>query len=294
MVLCGFRRQQNLLVVERRPEGVSHLAGRGHGGVEIRAAEIEADLARDHGLVKGRGDAECGRHLGEQSAAVAAVVKVGLRRARRHANLIGTSATTCGAADGFRGPLSHRIIQTLPGKFILRIEVQRGAKLGQRLDLAALAHLGIAPLQVVEHQLLPGQLARRHDTPRPWEPVAPRFRTDRRPRPAAFRVAASAPWQRLRWHLSILFWMDCRRPSRGNLQDRPQAAQWLAGRRQARGRSVPSVSRTKTSAMNFPPRIGVIVTGKRNQPESFTKGSVPSCIRPRMTVRRERPARAKA
>ncbi len=45
VILHRFRGQQNLLVVERRPEGVSHLAGCGHGGVKVRAADVEPDLA---------------------------------------------------------------------------------------------------------------------------------------------------------------------------------------------------------------------------------------------------------
>ena len=41
--------------------------------------------------------------------------------------------------------------------------MQRGAELGQRFDLPALAHLIVAPLQVIEDQLLPGQLPRRDE-----------------------------------------------------------------------------------------------------------------------------------
>ena len=41
--------------------------------------------------------------------------------------------------------------------------MQRGAELGQRLDLAALAHFVIAPLQVIEDQLLAGQFPRRDE-----------------------------------------------------------------------------------------------------------------------------------
>ena len=161
VVLRRFRGQQNLLAVQRRPEGVGHLASHGHGGVKIRAANIETNLARDHGFVKARSHAERRSDLGKQSAAIAAIVKISQGRTRHDAKLVRV-LHYLGWRGSFRSPFPQRVGQSLLGKFILRIQMQRGAELGQRFDLAALAHLRIAPLQVIEHQLLAGHFPRRH------------------------------------------------------------------------------------------------------------------------------------
>ena len=87
VILRRLRCQQNLPAIERRPEGVGHLASHGHGGVKVRAAYVEADLARDHGVIKAGGDAERRCYLRKQSAAIAAIVKISLGGARLYAKL---------------------------------------------------------------------------------------------------------------------------------------------------------------------------------------------------------------
>ena len=112
--------------------------------------------------------------------------------------------------------------------------MQRGAELGQRFDLAALAHFIIAPLQVIEDQLLAGQFPRRDEfhilgsQPRRRLELVEGFVLP------LFPLQLQPLGKGLRWLLSILFWRDCRRLPQGNLQDTARAAPWWAGRSQRR------------------------------------------------------------
>ena len=162
VILRRFRRQQNLLAIERRPEGVGHLAGGRPWRCKSRRRPCRSEPGarprirqrwRSRRTPKPPGSAVRGHRRDSENQPGPCS---GTTRSSS------ASATTCGADCGFRRPLSHRVLQTLLGKFILRIQMQRGAELGQRFDLAAVAHFRIAPLQMIEDQLLAGHFPRRH------------------------------------------------------------------------------------------------------------------------------------
>src|SRR5260370_18858195 len=57
-----------------------------------------------------------------------------------------------------RGPQS--VVYALLSEFVLRVEVKRGSKLGQRLDLPAIEQVAVSALQMQSGQMLPCHLTR--------------------------------------------------------------------------------------------------------------------------------------
>src|SRR5437868_11965768 len=134
MILRGFSREQNLFLVERGPECVGHLAGCRDRRVKVCPPDIETNWTRHYRIIKAGHHAECRRDLGEKSAAIAAIMEVGQGRIRCYPYLFRVRYDLrCGWR--FRCPFPQCVSQTLLGKLILRIKMQRAAELGQGFDL---------------------------------------------------------------------------------------------------------------------------------------------------------------
>ncbi len=158
-VLRRLSQHQDLPRFEGRPESVGHLTGGFHGGVEVGLAEVEPHLAGNHRLVKDRAHAEGGSDQGEQTPAVAAVVKIGPGCVGNEAQLSGIGHDLRRTGGSGR-PFRHRVAQALQGKEVPGIQLQGATEGGEGLDLAALEHFPVALFDAVKHHLLARHFAR--------------------------------------------------------------------------------------------------------------------------------------
>ncbi len=168
--------------------------------------------------------------------------------------------------------------------------MQRGAELGQRLDLAALAHFIIAPLQMIEDQLLAGQFPRRDEfhflggQPRRRLELVEGFVLPLFPlqlQPLGKSLAGF-----FQFFLGGIAGDSFGRTFRTR-QKRRRALGWSLAEA-----ANPASQQNKGQPNKLSPAHVPIVTGKRRRDREFRAGQCTFVYSPLVECRRERPARA--
>ena len=128
--------------------------------------------------------------------------------------------------------------------------MQSTAKFGQSLDLAISKHFRVAALQVIEYNLLPDNFARSHKVDILRSQPRCRIELIEGLIQQLCLLQAEPSGKGLVRLLSILSWMDCRRPLRGSPQDKETSGRVVGSSLQKA-----AAANAKTIRTNVPRRM---------------------------------------
>src|SRR5215469_7905470 len=153
MIINGVGGDKNLLWPQWRPEGPSNLAGCPHRGIEINILDVKTDAARDYRFVDRGAEPISLADVGQQFSGVPLKVEIGA-----HGRGLDLKLARIGnhlrRGRNSRRRFAQRVYHALLCKVVVGVELEDTAKFGQRFDLPARHQRGIAPLHVIEYQLL--------------------------------------------------------------------------------------------------------------------------------------------